>query len=98
MAVVHARRAHGDEQALVVLLVEERLEAGAALEGAVDEHLLFEVAEGTADEDRTHVPAVQLQLVDDDPAEVLVIDGVVAAEGRAVEVEDGIVVGERLVV
>ena len=43
---------------------------------------------GVADIDILHPPAVSLELVDDDPAEVLFIDGVVRAEGGGVVVED----------
>ena len=41
-----------------------------------------------ADIDILHPPAVSLELVDDDPSEVLFIDGVVRAEGGGVLVED----------
>ena len=41
-----------------------------------------------ADIDNLHPPAVSLELVDDHPAEVLLIDGVVRAEGGGVVVED----------
>ena len=41
-----------------------------------------------ADIDILHPPAVSLELVDDDPSEVLFIDGVVRAEGGGVVVED----------
>ena len=41
-----------------------------------------------ADIDILHPPAVSLELVDNDPAEVLFIDGVVRAEGGGVVVED----------
>ena len=41
-----------------------------------------------SDIDILHPPAVSLELVDDDPSEVLFIDGVVRAEGGGVVVED----------
>ena len=41
-----------------------------------------------SDIDILHPPAVSLELVDDDPSEVLFIDGVVRSEGGGVVVED----------
>ena len=41
-----------------------------------------------ADIDILHPPAVSLELMDDDPSEVLFIDGVVRAEGGGVVVDD----------
>lgn len=78
----------GEDEVIVVLSVEERHEALLAGEALVDEQVLLIVAHGVAEIDIDDLPTVSLELMLHHPVEVLVVDGVVAAQGGGVVVED----------
>ena len=89
---------NGEEEVVVVLAVEEGHEPLLSCEGLVDEEVLLVVAHGVAEIDIVDLPSVALELVADDPMEVLVVDGVVRAEGGGVVViDDGFVAVELVV-
>lgn len=91
-ATFHASRLDGEDEVVVVLSVEERHETLLAGEALVDEQVLLIVAHGVAEIDIDDLPSVSLELMLHHPVEVLVIDGIVAAQGGGVVVEhDGVV-------
>ena len=73
---------------VVVLTIEERHEALLTSEALIDEQVLLIVAHRVAQVHILYLPPVALKFMDDDVAEVLVIHGIVRAEGRGVVVED----------
>ena len=91
-ATLDACRLDGEDEIVVVLSVEERHEALLAGEALVDDQVLLVVAHGVAEIDIDDLPPVSLELMLHHPVEVLVIDGIVAAQGGGVVVEhDGVV-------
>ena len=82
----------------VVGAVEEWHESQLAHKALVDEEIFLVVAHRVAEIDSLHQPAVAFKLVDDHPVEVLFVDGIVAAEGGSVVVEDDSFVLVALVV
>lgn len=81
-------RLDGQNQVIVVLAVEERHEALLAREALIDEKVLLVMAHRVAQVHILYLPPVALKLMDDDIAEVLVVNGIVRAEGRGIVVED----------
>lgn len=57
-------------------------------EALVDEQVLFIVAHGVAEVHDLHSPALTLELVNYDPTEILLVDGIVRAEGGSIEIID----------
>ncbi len=95
---LHAGGLDGEDEVIVVLSVEVRHEALLAGETLVDEEVFFVVAHRVAEVHVLHLPAVAFELVDDYPVEVLVVDGIVGAEGGGIVVVDDAVRGVRGVV
>ena len=98
MSVVDTCGLHGDKQAFVVLLVEERHKPCPSVEAAIDEQLLFEVPHRAADVHRHNAPAVELELMNHHPAEVFAVHSVVASERGGVEIEDDFLIFEIMVI
>ena len=87
-SVEYSGRLNGKEQIIVVLPVEERHQTLLSLEGLVDKQVLLIVPHGITQIDILHRPAVPLKFMDDDPSEILCIDGIVTAQGGSIVVED----------
>ena len=88
----------GEDKVIVVLTVEERHQPLLPGEALVDEEVLLIVPHRVAEVHVFDTPAVPLELVDDHPSEVLVVDGIVSAEGGAVVVEHDRLVAVRGIV
>ena len=74
------------------------LQSRPPLKGSVDEKMLLEVVHRITNVDGHDRPAVQFQLVNNDPAEVFRVHSIVAAQGRGVKVEhDGLVTAVGIV-
>ena len=95
---LHSCTLDGEDKIVVVLAVEVRHEALLAREALVDEKVFFIMAHRVAEIHVNDLPTVPLELVDDDPVEVLVVHGIVGAEGGGVVVVDDRLVGMRCVV
>ncbi len=95
---LHSGGLDGEDEIVVVLAVEVRHEALLAGETLVDEEVLLVVAHRIAEVHVLHLPALAFELVDDNPVEVLVVDGIVGAEGGGIVVVDDAVRGVRGVV
>ena len=78
---------NGEDKVIVVLTVEERHQPLLPGEALVDEEVLLIMPHRVAEVHVLDAPAVPLELVYDHPPEVLVVDGIVSAEGSAVVVE-----------
>ena len=59
VAIIYPSRLHTDKEALVVLLVEEWHQAGAAVKASIYKELLFKVAHRATYEDGGHAPPVE---------------------------------------
>ena len=81
-------RLDSEDEIIVILAVEERHKALLTSKALVDEQVLLIVAHRVAQVHILYLPPVALKLMDDDIAEVLVVDGIVRAERRGVVVED----------
>ena len=82
-------RLKGKYQVFVVLSVNERHEFPATGKGFVYLKILLVVLHRVANIDILHLPTVFLKLVNNDPSEVLFVDGIVRAEcGGVVVVDD----------
>ena len=88
----------GKNKVRVTGAVEEWYEALLVRKALVDEEIFLIVAHRVAEINSLHLPALAFKLVDDHPAEVLFVDGIVAAEGGSIVVEDGSFVLVALVV
>ena len=87
-----------ENEVIVVLSVEERHEALLSCEALVDEKVFLIVAHRVSDVDGFDLPAVTFKFVGDDPTEVLLVDGIVRAEGGSVVIKDhGLVAMLRIV-
>ena len=95
---LHSGGLDGEDEVVVVLAVEVRHEALLAGETLVDEEIFLVVAHGVAEVHVLHRPPLALKLVDYNPVEVLVVDGIVGAEGGGIVVVDDRVRGVRGVV
>lgn len=73
---LHPGRLDGEDEVVVVLAVEVRHEALLASEALVDKDILLIVSHRVTDVHHLHCPAVTLEFMDYDPAEVLLVDGV----------------------
>ena len=78
----------GKDEIIIVLAVEERHESLIALEGLVDEQVFLIMPHRISEIDVIDFPTTFFEFVDDDPAEVLGVDGIVGTEGCGVVVED----------
>lgn len=81
-------RLKGKYQVFIVLPVDERHEFAATGKGFVYLKILLVVIHRVANIDILDLPTVFLKLVDNNPSEVLSVDGVVRAEGGSVVVVD----------
>ena len=88
----------GKDKVRVAGAVEEWYEALLVRKALVDEEIFLIVAHRVAEINSLHLPALAFKLVDDHSAEVLFVDGIVAAEGGSIVVEDGSFVLVALVV
>ena len=89
---LHSGGLDGEDKVVIVLAVEVRHETLLAGETLIDKEVLFIVAHGVAEIHVNHLPTVTLKLVTDYPVEVLVVHGIVGAEGGGI-----VVVDDRLV-
>ena len=89
---LHPGRLDGKDEVIVILAVEVRHEALLPGETLVDEKILFIVSHRVAEIHVNDLPAVALELVDYHPMEVLVVHGIVRAEGGGI-----VIVYDRLV-
>ena len=85
---LYPSRLDGQYQIIIVLAVEERHEALLPSKTLVDEQVLLIMAHGITQIHILYLPPVALKLMDDDIAEVLVIDGIVRAKRCGIVVED----------
>ena len=89
---------YSENEVVVVLTIEERHEALLPCEALVDEKIFLIVAHRVSDVDGFDLPAVPFKFVGDDPTEVLLVDGIVRAEGGCVVVKDhGLVAMLRII-
>lgn len=76
-ATADARGLYGENQVLVVRAVEERHQALLTCEALVDEQVLLVVSHRVSDVHGLAAPALPLELVDYNPTEILLVDGIV---------------------
>lgn len=79
-------RLNGKDEVIVVLAVEHRHEPLFAGKALVDEQVLLIMAHRVPEVDVFYLPSVPLELMAHHPVEVLLVDGIVAAESGAVVV------------
>lgn len=80
-------RLNGEDKVFIVGAVEEWHEALLTCESLIDEQVFFIVRHRVSEIDGFNPPTVPLELVDNPPSEVLVVDGIVRAEGSCIEVK-----------
>ena len=85
---LHSGGLDGEDEVVVVLAVEVRHEALLAGEALVDEEIFLVVAHRVAEVHVLHRPPLALEFVDYYPMKVLVVDGIVGAEGGGIVVVD----------
>ena len=95
---LHSGGLDGENEVVVVLAVEVRHETLLAGETLVDEKILFIMAHRVSEIHINHLPSMTLELVDNDPMEVLVVHGIIAAEGGGIIIIDDRLVRVRSVV
>ena len=76
-AMADARGLYGENQVLVVRAVEERHQALLTCEALVDEQVLLVVSHRVSDVHGLAATALPLELVDYNPTEILLVDGIV---------------------
>lgn len=76
-ATADARGLYGENQVLVVRAVEERHEPLLSGKGVVDEKILLVVSHRVSDVHGLAAPALPLELMDYNPTEILLVDGIV---------------------
>ena len=86
-ATAHSGRLNGKYQIVVVLTVEERHKPLFTCEALIDEQVFFIVSHRVAEIHVLDAPPVPLELVDNDPSEILLVDGIVASQRRTVVIE-----------
>ena len=85
-------RLNSENKVFVVRAVEKRHQALLPGEALIDEKVLFIVAHRVTEVNRLHAPAVLFKFVDNDPVKVLLVDGIVRAEGRGIVIKhDGFI-------
>ena len=89
---LHSCGLDGQDKVIVVLAVEVRHQALLPGKTLIDEKILFIMSHRVAEVHVDDLPAVAFKLVDNHPMEVLVVYGIVRAEGGGI-----IVVDDRLV-
>ena len=89
---LHSCGLDGEDKIIVVLAVEVRHQALLSGKTLVDEKILFIMSHRVAEVHVNDLPAVAFKLMDYHPVEVLVVHGIVRAEGGGI-----IVVDDRLV-
>ena len=89
---LHSCGLDGEDEVIVVLAVEVRHQSLLPGKALVDEKILFIMSHRVAEVHVDDLPAVAFKLVDNHPMEVLVVHGIVRAEGGSI-----IVVDDRLV-
>ena len=85
---LHPSRLDSEYQIIVILPVKKRHQALLTRKALVDEEVLLVVAHRVAQVHILYLPPVSFKLMDDDIAEVLIVHGIVRAEGRGIVVED----------
>ena len=87
VAAAHdSSRLDGEDEVIIVLAVEHRHEPLFTGKALVDEQVLLIMPHGVSQIDVLDFPAVPLELVAHYPVEVLLVDGIVAAESSTVVV------------
>ena len=89
---LHSCGLDGEDEVIVVLAVEVRHQSLLPGKALVDEKILFIMSHRVAEVHVDDLPAVAFKLVDNHPMEVLVVHGIVRAEGGGI-----VVVDDRLV-
>ena len=89
---------HSENQVLVIRAIEERHEPLLSGKGVVDEKILLVVVHRVSEVHGLDAPAVPLKLLYHVIMEVLVVDGIVGAEGRCIVVIDHGLVAMRSVI
>ena len=87
-ATADARGLYGENQVLVVRAVEERHQALLTCEALVDEKILLVMVHRVSEVHGLDATAVPLELLNHVIVEVLVVDGIVRAEGRSIVIID----------
>ena len=89
---LHSCGLDGEDKVIIVLAVEVRHEALLPGKTLIDEKILFIMSHWVAEVHVNDLPTMALKLMDYHPVEVLVVHGIVRAEGSGI-----IVVDDRLV-
>ena len=89
---LHSCGLNGEDKVIVVLAVEVRHEALLPCKTLIDEKVFLIVSHRVAEVHVNDLPSVALKLMDYHPVEVLVVHGIVRAEGSGI-----VVVDDRLV-
>ena len=89
---LHSCGLDGEDKIIVVLAVEVRHQALLSGKTLVDEKILFIMSHRVAEVHVNDLPAVAFKLMDYHPVEVLIVHGIVRAEGCGI-----VVVDDRLV-
>ena len=84
---LHSCGLDGEDKVIIVLAIEVWHETLLAGEALIDKEVLFIVAHRVAEIHINHLPTMPLEFVADHPVEILVINGIVGAEGGGVVVE-----------
>ena len=87
-AAHYSSRLDGEDEIIIVLAVEHRHEPLFAGKALVDEQVLLIMAHRVAQVDVLDLPAMPLELMAHHPMEVLLVDGIVAAECGTVVIID----------
>ena len=87
-ATLDASRLDGQDKVVIILAIEERHQALLTSKALVDEQVLLIMAHRVAQVHILYLPPVPLEFMDDHIAEVLVVHGIVRAEGCGVVVEN----------
>ena len=95
---LHSCRLDGEDKIIVVLAVEVRHQSLLPGKALVDEKIFLIMAHRVAEVHVNDLPAVTLELMDYHPVEVLVVHGIVRAEGSGIVVVDDRLVGIRRIV
>ena len=95
---LHSCGLDGEDKVIVVLAVEVRHQALLPGKTLVDKEILFIVAHRVAEIHVNDLPSVTLELVADHPVKILVVHGIITAEGGGIVVVDNRLVRVRCVI
>ena len=94
----HSCGLDGEDKVIVVLAVEVRHQALLPGKALIDEKVFLIMAHRVAEVHVNDLPTVALEFMDYNPVEVLVIHGIVRAEGSGIVVVDDCLVSVRCVI